>query len=100
MTDNELKKLRRRELLEILYYMRKEIDETKLENERLQKLLDERNKDHEEVMSELKKALKQLDRLCRTQFGDNKKLDDANSQNEIKSKNKRKQKRRTEKGGK
>lgn len=46
MTDKELKKLKRDELLEILLYMRKELDETKLENIELKKKLDEVQKGH------------------------------------------------------
>lgn len=40
MTDKELQKLRRSELIEILFYMRKEIDELKAENERLVQRID------------------------------------------------------------
>lgn len=100
MTDKELKKLNRRELLEILYYMRKELDETKTENERLQKLVDESNKDHEEIMTALNKAMNKINKLCSAQFGGNIKSEGDDSHNGAKSNNKRKQKRRTEKGGK
>lgn len=100
MTDNDLKKLKRKDLLEILYYMRKELDETRLENERLQELIDERNKNHEEVMEKLNKASKQIDRLCRVQLGDSKKSDDSNPKQEAKPQNKRKKKRRAENSGK
>lgn len=100
MTDKELKKLNRRELLEILYYMRKELDETKTENERLQKLVDESNKDHEEIMTALNKAMNKINKLCSAQFGDNIKSKGDDSHKSTKSNNKRKQKRRTEKGGK
>lgn len=40
MTDKELRKLKRPELVEILLYMRQEIDELRSENERLQERLD------------------------------------------------------------
>ena len=40
MTDKELRKLRRDELIEILYYMRQEIDELRAENERLESRID------------------------------------------------------------
>lgn len=99
MTDNELKKLKRRDLLEILYYLRKELDETRLENERLRELINEHNKDHKEIMSELSKASKQIDRLCRAQLGENKKHNDINSLKGTKHQNKHKQKRGTEKSG-
>ncbi len=101
MTDNELKKLKRRELLEILYYMRKELDETRLENEQLREHVDKLNKDHKEIMFELNKASKQIDRLYRAKFNENKKPDNGiGSAKENKSQNKRKQKRGSEKSGK
>lgn len=100
MTDNELKKLKRKDLLEILYYMRKELDETRLENERLQELINERDKNHEEIMLKLNKASKQIDRLCRAQFGDSRKSSDSDSKQEAKPQNKRKKKRRAENSGK
>ena len=40
MTDKELRQLRRTDLIEILYYMRTEIDELKAENEQLKSRLD------------------------------------------------------------
>lgn len=40
MTDKELKKLKRSELIEILYYMRREIDELREENEKLESRID------------------------------------------------------------
>lgn len=40
MTDKELKKLKRSELVEILYYMRREIDELREENEKLESRID------------------------------------------------------------
>ncbi len=40
MTDKELRKLRRDELIEILYYMRQEIDDLRAENERLESRID------------------------------------------------------------
>lgn len=41
MTDKELKKLRKSELLELLLYMRKEIDSLKVENQELQERIEE-----------------------------------------------------------
>ncbi len=41
MTEKELRKLKRAELIEILYYMRTEIDELKAENEQLKSRLDQ-----------------------------------------------------------
>jgi len=40
MTDKELKKLKRSELIEILYYMRREIDELREKNEKLELRID------------------------------------------------------------
>lgn len=41
MTDKELRKLKRSDLIEILYYLRRENDELKEENEKLQNRVDE-----------------------------------------------------------
>jgi len=52
MTDKELHKLKRSELIEILYYMRQEIDRLNAENqkltERLDRLVGEALKNNEE----------------------------------------------------
>lgn len=40
MTDKELRKLKRAELLEILFYLQKEIDNIKLENQELQQRIE------------------------------------------------------------
>lgn len=44
MTDKELRKLKRAELLEILFYLRKEFDELKAENAALTARIDELTK--------------------------------------------------------
>lgn len=44
MTDKELRKLKRAELLEILFYLRKEFDELKAENAALNARIDELTK--------------------------------------------------------
>lgn len=44
MTDKELRKLKRAELLEILFYLRKELDELKAENAALTERIDELTK--------------------------------------------------------
>jgi len=41
MTDKELARLKRPELLEILYYMRRELDELREENDKLKKRIDQ-----------------------------------------------------------
>lgn len=50
MTDKELRKLKRLELLDLLFYMRKEIDELQEENERLKKQIE--NSEHNREMLE------------------------------------------------
>lgn len=41
MTDKELRKLKRAELLEIMFYLQKELSDVKLENESLKARIDE-----------------------------------------------------------
>ncbi|HCJ40474.1 hypothetical protein [uncultured Ruminococcus sp.] len=41
MTDKELSRLKRPELLEILYYMRRELDDLREENKKLKDRIDE-----------------------------------------------------------
>ncbi|MCM1506651.1 MAG: hypothetical protein NC177_05900 [Ruminococcus flavefaciens] len=47
MTDKELHKLKRPELLELLFYMRKEIDSLQEENENLKKRIENSEKNRE-----------------------------------------------------
>lgn len=47
MTDKELRKLKRIELLDLLFYMRKEMDELQEENERLKKQVEYSEKNSE-----------------------------------------------------
>lgn len=47
MTDKELHKLKRIELLDLLFFMRKELDELRAENETLRKKLENFSADHE-----------------------------------------------------
>lgn len=65
MTDNELKKLGRKELLEILYFMRKEIDALKDENDMLKsRLEDVLQRDRlSEIMKMLEENSQKLDYL-------------------------------------
>lgn len=44
MTDKELRKLKRSELLELMFYLRKELDDVKKENESLKQRVDELTK--------------------------------------------------------
>jgi arsenate reductase-like glutaredoxin family protein len=63
MTDKQLKKLKKDELLEILIYMRQEIDNLTQENESLKRQLEERSKvnfsqeDVSNIMEAVKKVL-------------------------------------------
>lgn len=63
MTDKELRKLKKDELLEILFYMRTQLDDLKKENENLKNSLNEANKiklsqnDIDKIMQAVKKIL-------------------------------------------
>lgn len=50
MTDKELRKLKRLELLDLLFYMRKELDELQEENDSLKKQIE--NSEHNREMLE------------------------------------------------
>ena len=56
MTDKELHKLKRPELLNLLFYMRKELDELQAENESLKKQL-ENNSHNRELLEKIFKAV-------------------------------------------
>lgn len=72
MTDKELRKLKRAELLEILYYLRKELDELKAENASLTARIDELTKTSqraefalsEESREELLKSFRSIVEVC------------------------------------
>ena len=70
MTDREFKRLRRRELLEIMFQLRRELDEVRLENEDLKKRLEEKNDPDSETLRLLRKISAQADRLCGDAPGD------------------------------
>lgn len=65
MTDNELKKLGRKELLEILYFMRKEIDALKDENDMLRAKLEDLSQGDRlgEILKKLEENAHKLDYL-------------------------------------
>lgn len=71
MTDKELRRLRRKELLELLFYLRRELDEAKKENESLRRQLEEKTDPQDEIRSFIRRASVQLDKLCTAQFGEN-----------------------------
>lgn len=64
MTDKELHKLKRQELLEILYYMRTELDDVRAENDRLKQRLETRDKDYEHIMEGVKDLSAKLNSVC------------------------------------
>lgn len=99
MTEKEIKKLSRRELVEILIYLRKELDETKAENERLTKLADERDGDFKKLIKTVDKMSGQLNRLVKLQSGENPDTDNKTGADSPKTNNRRK-KRRAQSGGK
>lgn len=64
MTDKELRRLNRAELLEILVSMKKELDSTAEENISLKLELREKAEGYKELESALKHMSRQLDGLC------------------------------------
>lgn len=65
MTDKELKKLSKSELLEILAYMRKEIDTLKEENRKLtEKVENGDSKVNQELLSLARSNAEKLDVFC------------------------------------
>ncbi len=71
MTDKELKKLKKTELLELMLYLRRELDTVKSENEELRRQLEEytigQNGMQNEIFEAVKKANERLDALCTAQ---------------------------------
>lgn len=70
LTDKELRKLRRKELLELLFYLRRDLDEVKKENESLRRQLEEKTNSQDELHDFIRKASVQLDKLCLAQLGE------------------------------
>lgn len=60
MTDKELKKLKRTELLELMLYLRQELDLVKHENEELRRRLEEHNESPTENSSRLFSILTEI----------------------------------------
>ncbi len=56
MTDKELHKLKRPELLDLLFYMRKEIDRLQEENEQLKKI-NENSENNREMLEKIFNAV-------------------------------------------
>lgn len=65
MTDKELKKLKKSELLELLLYMRKEIDSLKVENQSLEERIEEiKQGSMKELLRIAKSNEEKLDMFC------------------------------------
>jgi hypothetical protein len=62
MTDKELRKLRRPELLEILFSMRTRLDSLTEENERLKARLEQNSADRE-IMNQILQTVKKNERM-------------------------------------
>lgn len=99
MTEKEIKKLNRRELIEMLLYLRKELDETKAENERLTKLADESKGDFDKLVKSVDKMDAKLNRILH--MNDVKKVNKDNSTDAVPVKsNNRNKRRRAKNSGK
>lgn len=76
MTDKELSKLKRRELLELMFEMRKKLDELSEENEKLRaKLVSFDKLDDSDV---LRLAARRIERLYMDRFGEDDNSEDEN----------------------
>lgn len=64
MTDKELHKLKKAELLETLYYLRVELDKLTTENELLKQQLEERNQVTDTMFNIMEKMSVKIDRFC------------------------------------
>lgn len=67
MTDKELKKLSRTELLELMLYLRKELDDLKEENEKLKEQIDNTGSELKAICEELKVSTRGVRLLCENQ---------------------------------
>lgn len=75
MTDKELRKLKRKELLELMYYLQKELEDVKLENAELHKRLEDKaeaqSNANNDILEIVKKIAGQVDSLCKTKNSKN-----------------------------
>ncbi len=75
MTDKELRKLKRKELLELMYYLQKELEDVKLENAELHKRLEDKAEAqynaNNDILEIVKKIAGQVDSLCKTKNSKN-----------------------------
>lgn len=69
MTDKELRKLKRGELLELMYYMKKELEELNQENQSLRDQLNAHVAGqadiNKEILEAVLKTVKRVDSLCK-----------------------------------
>jgi hypothetical protein len=79
MTDKEIKKLKRADLLEILYYLQKEIEELTKENESLKKIMENQQLSLSE--NELKRITKAVKSVTRDAVREMMQKDDLDEEN-------------------
>ena len=79
MTDKEIKKLKRADLLEILYYLQKEIEELTKENESLKKIMENQQLSLSE--NELKRITKAVKSATRDVVREMMQKDDLDEEN-------------------
>ena len=69
MTDKELRKLKRTELLELMYYLKEELEKVGQENETLKARLESQSAGQGDVnlkiLEEVQNASRKIDELCR-----------------------------------
>lgn len=69
MTDKELRKLKRIELLELMYYLKEELEKVRQENETLKARLESQSTGQDDVnqkiLEEVQNVSRKIDELCR-----------------------------------
>lgn len=74
MTDKELRKLKRSELLELMYYLKKELEDVKSENKDLRGQLEDKANEKADINSDIlaavQKIAEQVDSLCNAKSSD------------------------------
>ncbi|SKA69787.1 hypothetical protein SAMN02745111_01910 [Eubacterium uniforme] len=68
MKYNELRKLNKLELLELVYNMRTELDKVEGENRRLKRNLEDREKDYNELLYNTRTVLRQVSKLAGEEY--------------------------------
>lgn len=81
MTDKELRKLKRTELLELMYYLKEELEKVRQENENLKAKLEAQSAGQGDVnlkiLEEVQNASRKIDELCRANVLKNDQPDNA-----------------------